>query len=358
MAEDGGSDESQKTEDPTARRLEEARKNGQVVNSREVTNWILLFVITLLVIGAAPGLLTGIKDELRPLLAQPQDIPADPTALGQVMGRIFGTIALKMLFPLMIIAAAGVGAGLIQTGFLLTTEPLKPDLKKISITSGVGRLFSMRAVAEFVKGLIKLGIVGVAVWLAISPYFDAAEHYVGLDLGQSMFELEQIFVKMMTAVLIVLFVVAVADYVYQRYDFMKKLRMSKQEIKDEYKQTEGDPHIKGKLRQLREQKARQRMMQAVPSADVVITNPSHYAVALKYDMTEMDAPQMVAKGIDEVARRIKEVARENKVPIVENPILARALFDSMEIEQTIPTEHFKAVAEVISYVFKLKGRKL
>jgi flagellar biosynthetic protein FlhB len=148
------------------------------------------------------------------------------------------------------------------------------------------------------------------------------------------------------------------DYLYQRHDFMQKMRMSKQEIKDEFKQTEGDPMVKGRLRQLREQKARQRMMQSVPEADVVITNPTHYAVALKYDAKEMNAPVMVAKGADMIAERIKEVARESKVPMIENPILARALFDSMEIDQAIPQEHYKAVAEVISYVFKLKGKRL
>jgi flagellar biosynthetic protein FlhB len=173
-----------------------------------------------------------------------------------------------------------------------------------------------------------------------------------------MYDLRTLFLKMMAAALVVLFVLAVADYLYQRYEFMKKMRMSKQELRDEQKQTEGDPQIKARLRQLREQRARQRMMQAVPEADVVITNPTHYAVALKYDIKKMDAPQMVAKGVDAIAQKIREVAGENKVPIVENPALARALYDSMEIEQTIPREHFKAVAEVISYVFKLKGKKL
>ena len=173
-----------------------------------------------------------------------------------------------------------------------------------------------------------------------------------------MHDFKNIFLKMMITCLVILFVLAIMDYMYQRYEFMKKMRMSKQEIKDEYKQTEGDPYIKAKLREIRAEKARQRMMQSVPTSDVVITNPTHYAVALKYDPKDMAAPQMVAKGVDIVAQKIKDLAKEHDITIVENPALARALFDGMEIEQTIPVEHFKAVAEVISYVFKLKGKKM
>jgi flagellar biosynthetic protein FlhB len=210
---------------------------------------------------------------------------------------------------------------------------------------------------EFVKGIVKLMVISFAGIVVLMPYFDGLEHFVGLDFGQAMDDMRTLFLRMMVAVLTVLFVLAIMDYLYQRYDFMQKMRMSKQELKEEFKQTEGDPQVKARLRQLREQKARQRMMQAVPEADVVITNPTHYAVALKYDSKAMDAPQMVAKGADLVAQKIRELAKEHKVPVVENAPLARALYDSMEIEQTIPAEHYKAVAEVISYVFRLKGKK-
>ena len=356
--EDGGTDDSQKTEEPTSRKLEEARKRGQVVYSREVTNWILIFAATLLIIGAGPMIAGNLKDTLAVFLERPHDLLADPGGLGRVLRSVFGEVAGLLLVPLLLLIVAAVFSGFIQTGPIFTADPMKPDLKKISVIAGMGRLFSKRAVAEFVKGLAKLGIVGTAALLAIMPFFDTVEHFVGLDIGQSMFDLETIFIKMMTAVLVVLFVIAIADYLYQRHEFMQKMKMSKQEIKDEYKQTEGDPHVKGKLRQLREQKARQRMIQAVPDADVVITNPTHYAVALKYDAKNMDAPVMVAKGTDTIAEKIKEVARENKVPVLENPVLCRALYDSMQIDEMIPGEHFKAVAEVISYVFKLKGKRL
>ncbi len=358
MSEDGGTDDSQKTEEPTARKLEEARKRGQVIYSREVTNWVLIFAATLLVVGAGPPIASSLKDVLRVFLERPHDLLADPAGLGNVLRALLAEIALLILLPMSLLIVAAVFSGYIQTGPIFTAEPIKPDLKKISIVSGMGRLFSKRALAEFFKSLAKLVVIGVAATMAVMPYFAGLDHFVGEDIAQSLFDMQTLFIKMMTAILIVLFIIAIADYMYQRHEFMQKMKMSKQEIKDEYKQTEGDPHVKGKLRQLREQKARQRMIQNVPDADVIITNPTHYAVALKYDPKEMDAPKMVAKGTDAVAEKIKEVGRENKVPVIENPVLCRALFDSMDIDQFIPTEHFKAVAEVITYVFKLKGKRL
>ncbi len=355
---DNETEDSQKTEEPTAKRLEEARKRGQVVYSREVTNWIMLFVITLLVLMAGPGIMTDLETTLKSFIANAHQYPTDGKGLLAVAKDLFWAVMGNLLLPFGVLMVAGVLSGYIQTGPIFTAETMKPDLKKISIMNGFQRLFSAKSIAEFVKGLFKLGVVSAAIYIALWPYSEGIEHFVGQEFGPAMFDLETMFLKMMGAALIVLFVLAIADYMYQRHEFMMKMRMSKQELKDEYKQTEGDPQIKGRLRALREQKARQRMMQAVPEADVVITNPTHYAVALKYDPKDMAAPQMVAKGVDVVAQRIRDVAAENKMPLVENPALARALYDSMDIEQTIPNEHFKAVAEVISYVFKLKGKKL
>jgi len=354
---EGGDDDDSKTESPTQRRLDEARKRGQVVYSREVANWVMLFTATLLISMAAPGIMSDLKDVLSTFIAAPHTIPTDPNGLREMAKSLFGRVAGDLAFPLLSLMAVGILSGLAQTGPLLTTEPLTPDLSKLSIFKGFGRLFSMRSIAEFVKGLLKLLVVSVAIYMSLRPYFDGVEHFIDSDISQVLFDLRSLFTKMMVSALIVTFVIALADYAYQRYDFMQKMMMSKQEMKEEFRQTEGDPHVKARLRQLREQKARQRMMQAVPEADVVITNPTHYAVALKYDTAKMDAPQMVAKGIDAVAQRIRDVAKEHEIPVVENPTLARALYDSMEIEQTIPHEQYKAVAEVISYVFKLRGRR-
>ena len=353
-----GTDDSQKTEEPTARRLEEARKRGQVVYSREVSNWLMLFTATVLVVMAGPGIMADLRDTLSRFISNAHDFPTGEAGLHDLLSGLFWHVMGIMALPFMLLAGVGIFSGFIQTGPIFTLDPIKPDLSKISVASGMGRLFSMRSIMELVKGVIKLVIVGAAGVFVLMPYFGGIEHFVGQDLAAAMFDLRALFLKLMVAVLSVLFLVAALDYMYQRHDFMAKMRMSKQEIREEFKQTEGDPHIKARLRELREKKARQRMMQAVPEADVVITNPTHFAIALKYDAKAMDAPRMVAKGADLIAQRIRELAEENKVPIVENAPLARALYDSMEIEQTIPHEHYKAVAEVISYVFRLKGKKL
>ncbi len=358
MAEDeDSSDETQKTEDPTPRRLEEARKRGQVVYSREINNWMVLFAATVLVVLAGPHIMSDIKDVLRNFLEKSYAIPTDPVGLTNVLQTLFFRIGGDIILPLLCLAFAGAISGFLQTGPIFTTDPITPDLSKISIVKGLGRLFSARSMVELLKGVVKLILISTAVIITLRPYFNTVEHFVGLDVSQTLFEMQSLFLKMMVAVLSVLFFLAVMDYMFQRAEFMKNMRMSKQDIREEYRQTEGDPQIKGRLRQLREQKARQRMMQAVPKADVVITNPTHYAVALKYDSAAMDAPTMVAKGVDLVAERIKAVAKENNVPVIENATLARALYGSMEIDQTIPRDHYKAVAEVISYVFKLRGKK-
>lgn len=358
MAEDDQTDDSQKTEEPTLRKLEEARKRGQVVYSREVMNWIVLFAGTLILGMAGPLIMTKLTVILRTFLASAAQFPQDTAGLSRILARLCLDVAGVLAVPFLALMLVAIIAGFIQTGGIFTLEPIKPDLSKISMIQGFSRLFSKRAIAEFLKGIVKLAVVSAAGTYILLPYFGGMEHFVGQDIHAAMYDFHALFVKMMTAALSVLFFMAVADYIFQRFDFMQKMRMSKQEMKDEFKQTEGDPQIKSRIRALREQRARLRMMQAVPAADVVITNPTHYAVALKYDGKDMQAPQMVAKGIDHLAQRIREIATENEVPIVENPVLARALYDSMDIEQMIPQEHYKAVAEVISYVFKLKGKRL
>ncbi|MBI1214331.1 MAG: flagellar biosynthesis protein FlhB [Alphaproteobacteria bacterium] len=349
-------DDSQKTEEPTARKLEEARKRGQIVFSREVMNWVMLFTGTVILGMAGPSLMGDLTALLRNILSTVAQYPADRTSIGHIMTALLLKVMGILAFPFLVLMVVPIIVGFLQTGGVFTTEPIKPDLSKISLIQGFTRLFSQRSIVEFVKGIFKLVIVSAAGFMVLKPYFAGVEHFVGQDVHAAMFDLHDLFVRMMTAALSVLFFMAVGDYIFQRHDFMKKMMMSKQELKEEFKQTEGDPQVKGRLRQLREQRARQRMMQAVPLADVVITNPTHYAVALKYDGKEMPAPQMVAKGADLVAQRIRELAAENEVPLVENAPLARALYDSMEIEQMIPQEHYKAVAEVISYVFRLKGK--
>lgn len=353
---DDNTDDSQKTEDPTPKKIEEARKKGNVAMSREVNNWVMLLAGTLLVAGAAPSMFLNLMALMRGYIENSYILPAAPggmkTLLYDGYAKTLGIIA----FPLLILLFAAIIGPFAQVGPLFAPESVKPDLGKISPIKGFERLFSMRALFEFAKGILKIGLIGIVGTIIIYPYFDRFEHFIGMPMNMVLIESKTLIINMLIGILATLFVVALADLVYQRYEHHKKMRMSKQEIKDEYKQTEGDPMIKGKLRQLRAEKARQRMMQSVPSADVIITNPTHYSIALKYDPKTMEAPLCVAKGIDEVALRIREIAKEHDIILYENKPLARALYDTVEIDETIPPEQYKAVAEVISFVFKKKGK--
>ncbi|MDB5491441.1 MAG: flhB, partial [Micavibrio sp.] len=258
--------------------------------------------------------------------------------------------------PLFLLMAAAFFGPFLQIGPLWAPSILSIDFNKLSPVSGFGRLFSMRSVLELVKGVLKITVVTVVGILLVKPYLGGIEHMIGIPPIEILGEMKMLVVRMMAGVLIVYLVIAIIDLVYQRMAFTKKMRMTKQEMKEEYRQTEGDPLVKQKLRQLRSQKARQRMMQNVPKADVIITNPTHYAIALQYDPEKMDAPLCLAKGIDATALKIREVAKENKVTIYENRPLARALYDTVEVDEIIPAEHYKAVAQIISFVFKQKGK--
>jgi len=355
MSEGEQQDDAQKTEDPTPKKLQEARKRGQIPLSREVNNWVMMFAATLLVGFVATSALGDLKSIMAVYIAQAHALPQLPGGLGIVIGGALFAVMKAMFFPLFLLIAAAFLAPFLQVGPLFAPQVIKPDLSKVSPFKGFGRLFSLRSVMEFVKGILKIVLVGLVGVIIIYPYFDKFEHLIDMPIAQVMMELTALVTKMMIGILVILMVIAVIDLVYQRQDYYKKMRMTKQEVKDEYKQSEGDPHVKGRLRQLRFERAKQRMMQSVPQADVVITNPTHFSIALKYDPDEMNAPVCVAKGVDEVAFRIREVAKEHDIVIYESPPLARALYDTVEIDEMIPTEHFKAVAEIISYVFKLRG---
>lgn len=353
MAEEN--DASEKTEEPTQKKLDDARKKGQVPSSREVNHWFMILGATLFVMVSLPTLASGLTASMQRFLEEPHLIPVDGEGLEILFQQMTGEIGV-LLLPVVLMVAAALAPGLLQTGFLVSTESLKPKLEKISPLSGFKRLFSLKSVMEFGKGLLKLAVVSAVATMLLLPEFDRLELTAGMDLLDLLDLLYWLTLRLLIGVLAVMFVIAAADTIYQRFDHLKKMRMSRQEMKEEFKQSEGDPMIKQRLRQLRMERSRRRMMAAVPTADVVITNPTHFAVALKYDPDTMAAPRCVAKGGDHLALRIREVARENGVATVENPPLARALFASVEIDQEVPTEHYRAVAEVISFVWKLKKR--
>lgn len=349
-------DDAQKTEDPTAKKLDESRKKGQVAVSREINNWVMIFAGTIIIGALSPHMFSSLAEVLKAYFERSYAFPSAPGSMSiLLLGGLINVLKI-LIFPLALLMLAAFLSPFLQVGPLFAPESIKPDISKISPVKGFKRLFSMRSLMEFAKGILKISIVGVVGTIIIYPYFDKFEHLIGLPMPTLLHELKSLVMDMLIGILIVLVIIAVIDLVYQRFEHAKKMRMTKQEVKDEYKQTEGDPHVKAKLRQLRADKARQRMMQAVPTADVVITNPTHYSIALKYDPETMEAPLCVAKGIDEVALRIREVAKEHKIILFENRPLARTLYDVVEIDETIPAEQYKAVAEVISFVFKQKGR--
>ncbi len=357
MAEGEEQDDAQKTEDPTAKRLDDARKKGQVPLSREMNNWLMLFAGTVVVTAMSGPLMSGLLDVLRSYLERAHAFPAGNGGIAIALGEGTKQVLHLMMKPLMLLFTIAFFAPFLQIGPLWSPEAIKPNISKISPISGIKRLFSSRSLMEFLKGILKISLVSVVGFVIVSPYFAGLEHLVGASMTIVLSELLDLVLRMMIGILITLLIVAVIDLVYQRYEHNKKMRMTKQEVKDEHKQAEGDPHVKGKLRQLRSQKARQRMMQNVPTADVVITNPTHFSIALKYDPETMDAPVCVAKGMDDIALRIRELAKENDIILYENRPLARALYDTVDIDEVVPAEHFRAVAEVISFVFKMRGRR-
>lgn len=351
-------DESSKTEEPTAKKLRDAREKGQVAKSQEVGYWFSIFG-GLLVIGLlAPTAATQLASMLGAFLTSLHEVPTDSGYLIEMMARATWQLVLILALPLMILVVLAILGNLVQIGFLASAESIKPELSKISPIAGFKRLFSAKALVEFAKGLFKIVIIGAIGGLILWPETQLAEDIVGMDTATVLAEMWRIAIKLFLAVLVVLAMIAGLDFLYQRYEHTRKLRMTMQEVRDEFKQLEGDPKIKGRIRQIRAERARTRMMQSVPQADVVVTNPTHYAIALKYDPNAMAAPVCVAKGADLVAHRIRDVAGEHKVPIVENPPLARALFATVEIDQEVPVEHYQAVAEIISYVFKLQRRSM
>jgi flagellar biosynthetic protein FlhB len=351
---DEAPEQSSKSEDPSQKKLEDAHAKGDVAKSQEVVTWFMLLGSAAIFATMAPGAAGGLMESLKLVMMNADRISLD----GGGFGAFFNNLALALLgtvlIPLVVLSFTAIVANLIQHRPLMSAESLKPKLSKISPLAGAKRLFSSESLVNFVKGLLKIGVVGTVVVATVWPERDRLDTMMTADPLIILADFQEIGTKIFMSVLMVVTLIAFADYLYVRQKWWKKQMMTLQETKDEYKQMEGDPHVKGRLRQLRHEKSRQRMMAAVPDATVVITNPTHFAVALKYDKA-MGAPQCVAKGADAVALRIREMAKKHDVPIVENPPLARALFASMEIDDTIPNEHFKAVAEVIGFVMRIKS---
>jgi len=353
MADD--TDDSEKTEDPTQKRLKEAHDKGDVPKSQEVSTWFTLAGATLMIAIFAPGAAASLGDLMKGYLEHAHQIPVDGYALKALWRDTGQSVALIVGLPLVTLVVMAIAGNLIQHQPLFTGETIKPKLSKISPLSGFKRLFSGESLVNFTKGMLKIGIVGAVMVAVMWPHRDEAEIIIFAETSVILQEARILILQLLAAILAVMTVVAGADFIYQKNKWFNKQKMSLREVKEEFKQTEGDPLVKGKIRQLRMERSRKRMMSAVPQATVVVTNPTHFAVALKYEQG-MPAPLCLAKGTDAIALKMREVAKEHDVPVIENPPLARALFATVEIDQEVPEEHYKAVAEVIGFVFRMRKR--
>lgn len=349
-------DKSEKTEDPSQKKLDDARKKGDMARSQEVTSWFTMLGSGLLFAVMAPVTTVALSDKLKNLLGHAGQIDLSEAAYRGFFNDLAYSIMLIAIVPLFLLALTGVAGNLIQNAPILSVEPIKPKWNRVSPLQGAKRLFSSEALVNFAKGLLKIAVVSTAMFIAMWPERDRLDTLATAELNVVLEIFLQMALKIFAVVIAVVTVIAIADYMYQRFKWWEKQKMTVKEVKDEYKQQEGDPHVKARIRQIRSEKARKRMMAAVPDATVVVTNPTHYAVALKYE-PGMAAPVCVAKGMDRIALRIRELAEQSEVPVVENPPLARALHASVDLEEPVPTEHFKAVAEVIGFVMRLRDRK-
>ena len=350
-------DDASKTEEPSQKRLDEARKKGQIVSSRELNHFFMMLALAFFIMVLGPHFCLSLVKILTPFITRPDAFEISPAGVKETMADVLIETAGIITAPLLLLSfLAAIAPAVLQGKLVISAESIKPKFSKLSPMAGFKRIFGMKALVEFLKNFLKVLIVGTAAIMTVLPYRTHMERLLTTEKSAMLAFTQAMAGRMLIAACIFLFFLSLIDYVYQRIIFMKQMRMTRQELKDEYKQQEGDPHIKGKVRQLRRERAKKRMMANVPKADVIITNPTHYAVALQYDSANMPAPKVLAKGIDDVAGRIRDLAGKHKIPIIRNPPLARILYDTTDIDDEIPIEHYQAVAKIIGYVYKLKGK--
>jgi flagellar biosynthetic protein FlhB len=349
--------EDDKTEEPTPRRIEQAREKGDIIYSAEIGAALSLLAATGIVAFMSGPIVADMARSFISFLAMPDQLSAEPAALRAIGGAV--SLKLLTIFALAAIAlvVAGFAARYVQDRPTFTAQRMSPKLDKLNPAQGFKRVFGKAAAAAFFKSLAKLAVVGAALVWALWPHDAELERIALLDPSAVLLFVRERVVSMLLALASAAALIAAVDYVATRQSYMKRLRMSRRELKDELRQSDGDPLVKAKLRQIRTERSRRRMLQNVPNASVVVTNPTHYAVALRYVQGETPAPVCLAAGVDAVAQRIRETAEAHDIPIVEDPPLARALFATAEIDQPIPKEHYEAVAKVIGFVMRLARRR-
>lgn len=357
MADD--EDQSSKTEEPTERKLTRLREEGSVPTSREVNNLFAVVGMVALAGLAAPWAFRRLLELSAAVIQNAGTTPLDDSsAVGAALTHVMMTMLVSLLPLLAVLMVLGYLGGFLQNGGIFSSKPLMPSLEKISLVAGMKRMFSLKSVAELVKSIIKLAVIGVAMVMVIWARRDTLVTLVNGDVYDMLHQMQILLLWLLGAALVVMVLLAIVDYLFQRFQFLAQNRMTRRELKDEMRDSEGDPHIKSRQRQIRMERARKRMMSAVPKSDVVITNPTHYAVALRYKPEEGDAaPIVVAKGVDAVAARIREIATENNVPLYEDPPLARQLWRDVEIDEMVPVQLYEIVAKVLAFVMELKKKR-
>ncbi len=347
-----GSDQ-ERTESATSKRRQDFREKGQVAQSKEVTTAALMTMSLLLWVFYAKYFwddLHRLMTSLLRMLAGFQLTPLSVLNLLWEMGLVLGSL-LWPVFGLTLLV--GFFSSFLQVGPLLSFKSFEPDISKFNPIKGMAKFVSKRSAVELIKSLAKVSLIGFVAYKTVSNEFASAISLVNLDLNQTLIFLAETAYLVMAKTCGILIILAVIDYYFSKYEMEQKMKMTKQEIKEEFKETEGDPAVKSRIRSMQMQMARKRMMAEVPNADVIVTNPTHLSVAIAYDRESMEAPQILAKGADHLAFRIREIAREHKVPVLENKPVARALY-TLEVGEQVPEEMFKAVAEILAYVYSLK----
>ena len=346
-----------KTEPATPKKREDARKKGQVAVSREIPSVFILFMTMGVFFFLGGQMFNNLSSLMRDALQNGIHIELQALSAVRILSTILGKL-FWVLFPLITaIMLAGIAANLSQFGILFTGKTLVPKLSKLNPLSGMKRLFSLRSLVEVAKALLKILIIGLVAYLTIRRHFGLLPDLMRMEVLDILTFTGRVSLEICFYTCLVLIVLAGLDYAFQRWQYENDLKMTKQEVKEEWKQREGDPIVKARIRRVQLEMAQRRMMAEVPTADVVVTNPTQLAVALRFDTEKMDAPQVVAKGAGYVAARIREIAETYEVPVLEQKPLAQALFKSVEIGEIIPMTLYRAVAEVLAYVYRLKGRQ-
>lgn len=349
-------DSDDKTEEPTGKRLSKAQEDGDVPMSREVGHLLMILSILIAIGTMVPWIMKDLIGLLRAFIERPHVMHTDIEAIRELLIQMVWRVGLLLAMPISLFMITGIVATLGQVGFMYTPKKVMPKFSNMNPIAGAKQLFSTQSLVEAAKGLAKVGIIIIVLGAMVVPALRHPDQIMDQDLVTTISQTQSLVVMLLFFTAIVMAVIAALDIAYTRWSHKEKLKMTKQEVRDEHKDMEGDPKVKGRIRAIRLERHKRRMMANVPKATVIITNPTHFAVALKYDMDSMAAPTVVAKGADYLALRIRQIAGNHEVPIVENPPLARALYAAVEVDQEIPQEHYKAVAEVIGFVMRLKGK--